>query len=261
MHACMYVSATQQCTVGLEVAPFGKQVEQYFAEAVAEAGGTVAKIERYYYLGDESAAAVKRLANYDERQALLAKQREALTASGVEVTKEIMTELAGDDELTDLGFDALLIAVSGEELKEVAALLPFYDIDTKKVKVLGLSSWQVEGLGRERPLVGAWFAAPSKKPQAEFAKRFKRTYGTAPDPLAMLAYDAAALAAVLAQAETGPNFTVAALTSESGFLGTAGIFRFLDGGESERGLSIFEVRRRDVREIQSAPNTFEALTN
>ena len=87
------------------------------------------------------------------------------------------------------------------------------------------------------------------------------TFGTAVDPLATLAYDATALAAVLARSEAGPDFSLAALTSASGFIGTTGIFRFRETGESERGLSVFEVGQDKSREISRAPETFEVVLN
>ena len=109
--------------------------------------------------------------------------------------------------------------------------------------------------------MGAWYAAPSVEALGDFNTRYRQTYGTTPDPLATLAYDAAALAAMLARAETGPDFTLAALTNASGFMGTTGIFRFRETGVSERGLSVFEVRSGASREISRAPETFEVLVN
>ncbi len=211
---------------------FGLQVERYFEQSIRETGGVVVRIERVGDLSENAAAAVRRLAKYGGRRAA-----------------------------TDLSFNALLVAVSVTRLKEVAALLPFYDIDTGRIKVLGLSSWQTDGLGREPPLVGAWYAAPSVKALGDFDTRYRATFGSAPDPLATLAYDAAALVAVLAHPKAGPDFTLAALTNASGFMGKTGIFRFRETGESERGLSVFEVGPDAAREISRAPETFEALVN
>ena len=66
---------------------------------------------------------------------------------------------------------------------------------------------------------------------------------------------------MLARAETGPDFTPAALTNASGFMGTTGIFRFRETGESERGLSVFEVGSGASHEISRAPETFEVVVN
>ena len=64
------------------------------------------------------------------------------------------------------------------------------------------------------------------------------------------------LAAVLAQGETGPDYSVTALTDENGFLGVDGIFRFLNDRTNERGLAIAEVRNKQVYIIDPAPRFF-----
>lgn len=158
--------------------------------------------------------------------------------------------------------EALLIPIGGSRLKEIAALLPFYDVDTKKIHVLGVSSWRhVPGLGREPPMVGAWFAAPNGTARTGLDGRYRGIYGRPPDPLAPLAYDAAALAAVLARAEDGPDFSCEALTTPNGFAGSSGIFRFAPSGEAQRGLAILEIGPWQVKEIGPAPETFEELEN
>ncbi len=240
---------------------FGRRVERYFERAVQEVGGVLARIERVGDRSEDATAAVRRLAKYDGRQAALLEQRAAIQAAGQDVTARMMVEMESIDGLTDLGFDALLVAVSGTRLAEIAALLPYYDIDTTRIKVLGLSSWHTDGLGRERPLVGAWYAAPSVEALGDFQTRYRSAFGTAPNPLANLAYDAAALVATLARRETGPDFNLAALTDASGFMGTTGVFRFRETGESERGLSVFEIGSGAPREISRAPEKFEVLVN
>ena len=240
---------------------FGRRVARYFERSVRETGGTLVRVERVKDRAEDAAAAVRRLVMYDERRAALAKRRAAIEAAGRDVAAPMMAALENVEGLTDPGFDALLVALSGVRLAEVAARLPYYDVDTARIKVLGLSSWHTDALGREPALVGAWYAAPSIEALGDFETRYRRTFGAAPVPLANLAYDAAALAAALARAGAGPDFTLAALTDASGFMGAAGIFRFRESGESERGLSVFEIGAKAPREIGRAPETFEALVN
>ena len=54
------------------------------------------------------------------------------------------------------GMDALLLPEGGGQLKTLAPLLPYYDIDPKKVKLLGPGLWDVPGLGQEPALEGGW---------------------------------------------------------------------------------------------------------
>ena len=96
--------------------------------------------------------------------------------------------------------------------------------------------------------------------------RYKDTYGTPPPRVATLAYDAAALAAVLTRSAYGagqePNFSLQALTQSSGFAGVDGAFRFLLSGEVERQLAILTVRKGGGFEVlDPAPLGFGQLIN
>ena len=83
--------------------------------------------------------------------------------------------------------------------------------------------------------------------------------------MASLAYDATALAAVVAaQAENAgiePVFDDVTFTQASGFAGIDGIFRFYQSGESDRGLAVLAVERDAPKVIDPAPVGFENLIN
>jgi len=129
------------------------------------------------------------------------------------------------------------------------------------VRMLGTGQWDMPGLGAEPALVGGWFAAPSPNARSDFEGTYKGTYGHAAPRLATLAYDALALAAVLAQADGGANFSPSAITVSSGFWGRDGIFRFQPGGLAERGLAVMKVGRRGPEIISRAQETFQANLN
>jgi ABC-type branched-subunit amino acid transport system substrate-binding protein len=241
--------------------PFGQQVAADLAEAAERYGIKVAATEVYGARSEDVTAAVKRLARYDERRAALAAEREALRARGDAASREAAARLDRQDTIGEVEFDALLIAEGGERLKSIGALLPYYDIDTARVRLLGLASWRVPGLGREPALVGGWFAAPLAEARSTFERRYQAHYGEAPHPLAALSYDATALAAFLGRSGDGPAFDAAALTAPNGFSGTSGIFRFLPNGEPQRGLAVMEVTPRGFDVRSPPPTTFEALSN
>ena len=103
--------------------------------------------------------------------------------------------------------------------------------------------------------------APQPSARANFVAAYRETYDGDPPRLATMAYDVAALAAVLAQESTGPDFSDAALTVPSGFDGFDGIFRFLPSGVAERGLAVLQVQPRSARVVSPAPRKFKFLTN
>ena len=72
----------------------------------------------------------------------------------------------------------------------------------------------------------------------------------------MLAYDATALAVLLAQGQ--PRFTPAQLTDPQGFVGGAGIFRLRADGLAEHGLAVVEIEGGTTRMVDPAPKAFAA---
>lgn len=161
------------------------------------------------------------------------------------------------------GYDAVLVPAGGTELLNLASLMPFYDIDPEQIQYLGTALWEDPGLGREAALVGGWFAAPERGVWLDWAQRYEQLYGQTPPRIAPLAYDATALAAVLAR-EAGkrgeaPDYVEPELTKPSGFAGVDGIFRLRPDGTVERGLAVLELQRDGVELREAAPRSFQQL--
>jgi ABC-type branched-subunit amino acid transport system substrate-binding protein len=227
----------------------------------AAVGAVVSRVQFYDPGASDFSAAVRQLADYDARRGALVSQRSQLKARDDEIARRALRRLEKLQTVGDLPFDALLVADGGKRLQAIAALLPFFDVDPAKIKMLGTGRWEVAGLGAEPALVGGWFAAPPPAARSGFEARYRQTYGKPPHRLTTLAYDATALAAVLAQGEGGADFSAAALTSARGFGGQDGIFRLLANGVTERGLAVLQVGIREFKVISEAQETFEPALN
>ncbi|MDR3518726.1 MAG: penicillin-binding protein activator [Azospirillaceae bacterium] len=157
--------------------------------------------------------------------------------------------------------DAVLLPESGDKLKQLAAAFP-PPAPSSQFRLLGTGLWDVPNLGREPALVGGWYAAPQPDARTEFESQYASSYGQKPPRLATLAYDAAALAAVLARSGSpdSQTFDPANLTNPNGFAGLDGIFRLRPNGTVERGLAVLAVTASGNRVIDSAPSSFVALT-
>ncbi|MGH6980975.1 MAG: penicillin-binding protein activator, partial [Stellaceae bacterium] len=138
----------------------------------------------------------------------------------------------------------------------LAPYLAYYKIDTDKIHLLGTGLWDDATLGTEASLLHGWYAAPDPQGRASFVRRFTDAEGHAPPRLATLAYDATALAAVLAKNPAGPDYSASSLTNPSGFVGLDGVFRLNQDGLVERGLAVLEVDRGGPRVIDPAPQSF-----
>lgn len=160
-------------------------------------------------------------------------------------------------------YDAVFLPVGGEQATAIAGLLRFYEMGPEHgVKLLGTGLWDDNALARDPALTGAWFAAPQPDLRAAFERNYRNTYGgMAPPRLASLAYDATALAIVLARngAKNGgqPQFNNAALTNPNGFAGIDGIFRFRPDGLVERGQAVLTFKDMTIQMVDRAPATFQ----
>jgi len=236
--------------------PYGRRATQALREAVARHGGKVVEVASFSPGSPDVSTVVRHFADYDRRHDNLEKQRQVLEERDDEVSRQALKRLEKLDTLGELPFDAVLLPAGGDRLRTVAPLLPFFDIDMPKVRLLGTTQWDDSTLGTEPALAGGWFAASPLHVRADFLKKFKETYDRYPPRLATLAYDAAALAAVLARSPGGPDFSVAALAAPNGFAGLDGIFRFKSNGVAERGLAVLEMRRSRPRVMSPAPDSF-----
>lgn len=159
-------------------------------------------------------------------------------------------------------YDAVLLPMGGAQLVAVSNMLTHFGMGPDRVRRLGTGLWDDSNLAREAALRGGWYAAPQPDQRRAFERRYFETYGEPPPRLASLAYDATALAAVLARtsyAQTGRvSFTPAQLANPNGFSGIDGIFRFTQAGIAERGLAVMELTVEGVQVIDRAPATFQA---
>lgn len=163
---------------------------------------------------------------------------------------------------TPAPFHAAFLPLGGAQAKAVAGGLSYYGLPPAKLRRIGTGLLDNPDMAGDPNLQGAWFAAPSPAQFTKFERKYTESFGQKPLRLASLAYDATALAAVLAA--TGythsgkPAFDKAALTSPNGFAGTDGIFRFQPSGMIERSLAVIEIRGGQFVEIAPPANSFQS---
>lgn len=154
-------------------------------------------------------------------------------------------------------FDALLLAATGTTLEEISTLLPYYDLNPGEVQVVGPILWQDPSVRRGAGLTGAWYPAPDPAARQQFAATYAAKYGASPPFLADLAFDAAALARVLAK---GPGYSASALTNPSGFTGADGLLALSPDGRVRRGLAVFQIAPGGAATLlDPAPSTLAGL--
>ncbi|GAA4215568.1 ABC-type branched-subunit amino acid transport system substrate-binding protein [Sagittula marina] len=133
--------------------------------------------------------------------------------------------------------------------------LPENGVTSGQVQYVGLTRWDVRpDLFTLPGAEGAWFAIPDVQRQEAFNQRYTSTYGTAPHPLAGLAYDGISAIGLLAKRGKSDALTGKSLTS-AGFTGTGGVFRLLNNGVNQRALAVASIQNNQMVILDPAPSS------
>ncbi|MGE5517666.1 MAG: penicillin-binding protein activator [Bacteroidota bacterium] len=217
---------------------YGRAVADAFRAAVPAQGGRVVKVEFYDPASADLTPAVRRLTDADQRGR--GKGKETNQATGA------------------VAFDAVMIPDEGARLRQLASLVTYYDVNPEQVAFLGTLLWDDPRLANEPSLQGGLYPAAPVAAHQEFEARYGKAFGPLPGRLggiASIAYDATALAAILARQPQG-DYSAASLTNPVGFAGVDGVFRLSPDGTSERGLAVRQISAAGPREVSPAPNSF-----
>jgi len=150
-----------------------------------------------------------------------------------------------------------LTAAPSAGLPLLTQLLPEAGISPATTQYIGLTRWDIPAQTLDLPGVqGGLFTLPDPNRSAAFNSRYVATYGSAPHPLAGLAFDGIAAIGALVSGGSANALTRASLTQGSGFQGASGIFRLRGDGTNERGLAVATVRSNQVAIVSPAPNGF-----
>ena len=240
--------------------PYGQAVVSAAQEAVQRYAVSLSRVVSYPPDAQDLSLEVRNLADYDLRHQALLDQRQVLAARGDDAAKLALRRLDGLETLGKPDFDAVILPEAGKRLQVLAPSLAFYDVDPAEVRFMGTSLWDDPTLGTEPSLLGGWFTAPPRALWETFAGRYRDLFGAPPPRVTSLAYDATALAAVLARgAGEAPepfSYDPIRLTQPSGFSGIDGVFRFLPQGEIERHLAVLEIERNGFKAIDPARQGF-----
>jgi len=204
---------------------YGEKVRDTLSEVYLKKGGQVTSAELYAPSQNNIDAAVSRIA------------------------------AAYNNSPEDRKFQAMFIADSGNQIKNILKAVHKNNLNLKKIKLLGTGLWDDKELAKIPDMNGAWF--PSSPPDIfdNFQSRFAATYGYKPVRLAGLAYDAVTIAAQIAMSGNGININV--LTDPKGFNTPAdGLVRLLPSGISDRKLAIMEITPQGFRVIDQAQKNF-----
>jgi hypothetical protein len=229
---------------------FGHAMGQALTQATTSSG--LAPPDMRFHASGMGAinAAAKDLSGYASRRGPIDAQMRAARALETPEGRKRAQELARSS-IAPPSFNALLLADTGEALAEIAAVLPYYDVDRSSVKIMGPALWASPSSGSGQ-FTGAWYAAPDPALRASFEQSYTAKYGSPPSPVADLAFDAASVARVLGGRG---GYSIGALTQSGGFVGADGWFALLPDGQVRRALAVYEVQRGGPQMVEPAPQS------
>ncbi len=199
--------------------PYGALVGQVYTDAVAHVGGVMVDYQTY------------------------------------DPALHAMADRAKDIATHKSDIDALFLPEEGGDLKIITDSLAASGWKDSHAHLLGTGLWDAPNFAKQdTAVVGGWYAAPDPALRQTFVAAYLAAYGHNPPRLATLAYDATALAAVLAK--HGARYDDAALTNPNGFAGLDGIFRLMPDGKVDRALAVNEMTADGAKVIDAAPTSF-----
>ena len=185
----------------------------------------------------------KSVSNFEARKTNLEKKIRQLEKENSEKAKEELKKLKKLDTYGELNFEALIIfAQNFQEVSNFSSILPYYDVDPKKVQYIGSSLWATNLALKEPGLKNGYFTSLDIDNRRKFEDMYSEIFDSKPHSLAALSYDIIGLISNLHQ-ETN-NFTTEKLHNTNGFIGVNGWFKMTSNGNVSRQPKIYKIQNQ-----------------
>ena len=234
---------------------YGHRAKKLIQNLTAQNNGIVTQYILYDPVKPDFYKISKVIANYENRKLELEKKlAELKNINSIESEKEYKI-LNNKDTLGELEFNSLFIGSENvKHISMLASILPYYDVDPKKVLYIGNSLWTNNMALKEPALDKGIFPNLSEIKHGNFETEYLKTFSSLPHQIAYLSYDLIGLISNLQK--NGKSINISNLTNNNGFIGTNGLFRFTKDGDIERSLSIFQINNQKLIELKKANLNF-----
>ena len=179
--------------------------------------------------------------------------KEKLDATTYNNLNNQLEKISRNETLGNLPYDAILFLGNGEDSKTLASFLRYYGVGNRDVAFYGTTLWQGSDIASDFSMSGAKYATLPEISN-NFVSLYSMVSGSEPDLLSAFGYDAAnlALGAIYAQKSFEEY-----LYDPNGYIGTSGVFRIMQSGESERTLRIMGLNGSGAPyTLKEAPSNF-----
>lgn len=198
---------------------YGTLVERQLRSTLARRGGVLNGVSRYEYNNESVVAAVQQVLPAVEQS------------------------------------DAIFIPDGGTSPAAIARVLQAEGVKLRDKRLIGTGQWRSSKLGSAY-LQGAIFADMDQTGFEAFKLQYKERFQTDPSVNAGLGYDAVTLVADLISTGNPAALSRRNLERPAGFRGVTGIFRFMNDGETQRGLAVYQIQEGEAVVVDPAPQSF-----
>lgn len=150
------------------------------------------------------------------------------------------------------GFDTLFVPDGGGSLARVMPFVAYYNVNRGR-RVIGTGLWLDRATFGDPSTNGGAFASIDPVARDAFFAKYQGAYGSQPSVVAGLAYNAAAMAAALGQAN---DFSANAIANPNGFAGVYGAYRLGQDYVADHALSVLQVNSGRFDVVDPAPTSF-----
>tara|TARA_B100001250_G_scaffold162217_1_gene139366 strand:- start:134 stop:1597 length:1464 start_codon:yes stop_codon:yes gene_type:complete len=229
---------------------YGKRIKNEITKFHNHNSSQLVKIIMYNPNNPDFYEISKNISEYEQRKTNLGLKIKELEALNTDSSNKQIKRLKNLDTFGDLPFDSLFIGVeSFKQLSMISSILPYYDVDPKKIQYLGNSVWNKDSIIKEPGLNNSLFTSIDRESTANFKQEYLAIFNQKPHPIASLAYDAVGM--VISLNENKKPINVSSLTSKQGFRGINGTFRLYSNGNIERNPSIYRVKNEKIYKVNN----------
>ncbi len=185
----------------------------------------------------------KNISNYEKRKIQLEdKIKELENENSIQADKQLK-KLYKKDTYGELDFEALLIFTqSFEELSNLSSILPYYDVDPKKIQYMGNSLWAQNLSLKEPGLEHSYFTSFNINNKKEFEEEYVNLFKSQPHSISTLIYD---IVGLIGKLHSEKNvFKVNRLYTNSGFIGINGWFKINKNGSVLRNPNVYQIKNQ-----------------
>jgi hypothetical protein len=234
---------------------YGLRSKKLIENLMLEKNGVISEFVFYNSKKPDFYRVSKKIANYEQRKLKLEKKLEELKNTNTVDAETKYKKLKNQDTLGELEFDSLFIGAENvKHISMLASILPYYDVDPKKVVYLGNSLWANNVALKEPALEKSIFTSFSEKKFGNFKLEYSEAFNAQPHQIAYLAFDLVGLISNLQKKNKKIN--ISNITASNGFIGTNGLFRFRSDGSIQRSLSVFQIKNQNPIEVRKANLNF-----